>query len=135
MGRGRVRSWGTLVVRARWVCALGLWSLVSSCGPGVDMSGGGTCPQDTPASCPAGTPPSYASDVAPVIAGRCSTCHAPNEQEPSKLFGTYSQVFSQRTSILGQIHACKMPPAGAPTLTSDERRAVLTWLVCGAPDN
>jgi len=90
---------------------------------------------DTPVSCPSGTPPSYADDVAPVIAARCGACHAPNGQEPSKLFGTYTQVFAQRTSVLGQLHACKMPPAGAPTLTSDERRVVLTWLVCGAPNN
>lgn len=83
----------------------------------------------------AGAAPSYATDVAPVFANRCGSCHAPTGQEPTHPFQTYAQVFSQRATILAQLHACKMPPAEAAQPSAAERAAILTWLVCGAPNN
>ena len=44
---------------------------------------------------------------------------------------TYDEVKAQLTSVLTQIHACLMPPQDNPQLTSDERRVVLGWIVCG----
>jgi uncharacterized membrane protein len=103
------------------------------CG-GADAVVAPVCPNDTPASCP--TPaPSYATDVAPVLESRCGACHTPAGVEPSRLFQTYTQVAAQANDILGQIHTCRMPPAGQPALTDGERQAVLGWVVCGAVNN
>jgi uncharacterized membrane protein len=48
---------------------------------------------------------------------------------------TWAQVFPQAQSILSQVHACRMPPAGEPPLLASERQLILAWVVCGAPDN
>ena len=48
-------------------------------------------------------------------------------------FSAYDQVYSQRSQILNQVYACKMPPDGAEPLSPEERKTLLTWLVCGAP--
>jgi mono/diheme cytochrome c family protein len=92
------------------------------------------CPNDTPATCPSPAP-SYATDVAPMLQSRCGACHTPGGVEPGRLFQTWRQVSAQSTDILGQIHTCRMPPAGQPALTASERQAVLGWIVCGAVDN
>lgn len=92
------------------------------------------CPNDTPATCPVPVP-SYATDVAPMLQSRCGTCHTPAGVEPGRLFQTWTQVSAQRADILSQIHTCRMPPVGQPTLTDSERQAVLGWIVCGAADN
>jgi hypothetical protein len=36
---------------------------------------------------------------------------------------------------LNQVYACTMPPATAAKPTTQEREALLEWLVCGAPQN
>src|SRR5437016_5335100 len=104
-------------------------ALLAACG-GQDPS----CPNDLPSSCPSPTP-SYRNEVAPIIAGRCLSCHAPGGQEAARPLTTYSQVFSNRGPILTQIFACRMPPAGSAAPSPQERTLLLGWLVCGAPDN
>ena len=96
---------------------------------------GPACPNDLPGACPS-PPPSYARDVAPVIAARCGPCHAPGGVEAAQRdFSAYATVHTQRVTILTQIHACLMPPADAGTLDAAERATLQGWLVCGAPDN
>ena len=94
----------------------------------------GACPNDLPASCPSPAP-SYQTTVAPIINVRCVTCHSPGGQEASRPLQTYSQVYSERSAVLNQVYACNMPPGTAAKPTEQEREALLTWLVCGAPQN
>lgn len=99
-------------------------------------SGGSTsCPDDLPRSCPT-PPPSYAKDVAPILANRCAPCHFPGGVEVAAHdLSTYARVQAQRGSVLDQLHSCLMPPPDAGQPTAQERAAVLGWLVCGAQNN
>jgi hypothetical protein len=97
-------------------------------------SGSASCPEDLPAACPS-PPPSYAKDVAPVFQASCTPCHAAGGQQQSRLLTDYAHVFPQRSAVLNQVHACKMPPSNGPPLTAEGRKLLLAWLVCGAPNN
>lgn len=97
-------------------------------------SSGPSCPNDLPASCPSPAP-SYQSMIAPLISARCLICHSPGGQEASIPFTTYQNVFAERSPMLNQVYACYMPPTGAQPLSAQERNQLLTWLVCGAPNN
>jgi hypothetical protein len=95
----------------------------------------GACPNDLPDECPAPAP-SYDAAVAPILARRCAPCHFPGGVEvQAHDFSTYEQVHAQAGTILGQIHACLMPPADAGQPTAEERLTLEGWLVCGAPRN
>lgn len=102
-----------------------------ACGPSTTS----VCPNDVPTLCP--TPaPSYATAVAPALQRACLPCHGPGGAEfPTHDVTTYDTVFAQRRAMLNQIHACQMPPPGAPALTAAERTALLAWFVCEAPNN
>jgi len=100
---------------------------------GLD-SGSATCPDDLPASCPA-VAPSYAKDVAPVIQQGCAPCHAPGGEQESRPLVTYAGAFANRTAMLNQVHACRMPPSNAPPLSAEGRTILQTWVVCGGPNN
>jgi uncharacterized membrane protein len=95
-----------------------------------------TCPDDLPsdADCE-GTLPSYKAEVAAVVNERCGTCHGPGGVEVSLPLSTHAQLYQQRRSVLNQIFTCRMPPACAIDLTSDERAMLLKWMVCGSLDN
>jgi hypothetical protein len=95
----------------------------------------GTCADVEPDTCP--TPmPSYSHDVAPILQQSCvEGCHSATGVDPGRPLETYQEVFGRRTEVLSQIAACRMPPAGAPVPTDDERGTVLGWVVCGAPNN
>ena len=79
--------------------------------------------------------PSYQNDVAPIFANRCTACHSPTGQEPTRLLTDYADVFAQRSAVLTQVYGCLMPPAGAMAPSASERALLLDWLVCGAPNN
>lgn len=100
------------------------------CGPAPSK----TCPNDVPAACPDGAP-SYAAQVAPLLARRCGACHTAGGVSATHAFDSYEQVHAQRTGILVQLHACLMPPADQPQATADERQTIFAWLVCGAQNN
>jgi uncharacterized membrane protein len=95
----------------------------------------------TPASrsevvaCPS-PPPSYRADVVPVLRERCFACHAGNGEEVDDHdFSTFEKVHAQRGDIEGKVRARAMPPAGRQQLTEPERRTLLSWLDCRAPEN
>jgi hypothetical protein len=94
------------------------------------------CPDDQPSQsdCPDATP-SYQSEIAPIIQERCTVCHVPGGLEPDKLFDSYERILPQRARMLVFIYSCRMPPTCATQLTSDERRKLLKWFVCSAPNN
>lgn len=93
-----------------------------------------TCPEDLPAACPANAP-SYQLDVAPIFASRCVVCHSPDGSDTQRTFVNYLAIYANRGAILDQVYACNMPPSGAASPTASERAKLLTWLVCGAPNN
>jgi hypothetical protein len=100
----------------------------------VDSDAEASCPQDLP-SCPS-SPPSWASEVQAIINLRCNACHGVGGIEQSKWnFSTYQGVHNNFGSVLNQVYGCTMPPADAAAPTSDERLALLEWLVCRAPNN
>ena len=92
------------------------------------------CPQDLPAACPSNVP-SYQMDVAPIFAQRCVVCHSPDGSDAQRDYVHYTAIYANRGAILDQVYACNMPPSGATAPTPSERTKLLTWLVCGAPNN
>lgn len=89
--------------------------------------------------CPA-TPPSWQNDVEPLIVTYCLTCHSDGGVAPSKFdYTSYQGVYTNRAEMLNQIYQCVMPlvdaspPAAQPSAA--ERQTLVSWLVCGAPDN
>jgi hypothetical protein len=106
--------------------------LAAGCGSGGAED---PCPADLPSSCPADAA-GYKATIAPMLAELCVPCHS--QGGPSvHLLQTYAEVSALRGSVLDQVYACKMPPAGSgyPALTTTQRLALLGWLVCGAPDD
>src|SRR5918911_16984 len=103
--------------------------LLAACGGGSEVN----CP-NVSQTCPSPAP-SFASDVRPIINARCVTCHSPGGQEAVRDYTTYSGVFAQRQPMLTQVYSCRMPPAGNPQPTTQERQTIISWLVCGAPNN
>ncbi len=93
-----------------------------------------TCPQDLPTACPSNVP-SYQSDVAPIFASRCVVCHSPDGSDTQRTYVNYAAIYANRGAILDQVYACNMPPSGDPAPTAPERTKLLTWLICGAPNN
>ncbi len=94
----------------------------------------GLCPNDLPTFC--GVAPSWATQVSPVFARTCGTCHGPGGVEAARPFVTWNDVSARQTSVLTQIYGCAMPlPDAGVSLTMAERGVVLEWLTCGAPNN
>jgi len=86
-------------------------------------------------ACPP-TPPSYRADIVPTLQQRCFTCHAGSGEEVEDHdFSTFEKVRAQRTAIEGKVRARAMPPVGRPQLSERERKEILAWVSCGAPDN
>lgn len=106
---------------------------VAACGtsPATD------CPADEPATCPASGAPSYATDVAPIFEKYCtSQCHQPGGTAEDRLLATYADVKRVGVSDINtQVYDCLMPMPPAPDPTLEERVTLLTWIVCGSPDN
>jgi hypothetical protein len=95
------------------------------------------CPLDLPdgGDCPTASP-SYL-DVTPVFSTKCSTCHQPGGLAPKFRFDSYAAIYNNRQTridIFTQIYNCRMPPSCAPNLSPEERKLMLEWFVCGAPN-
>lgn len=103
----------------------------TSCGSSQDSA---RCELTLASSCPAAAP-SYSQDIAPILSASCTSCHGPGGQESQIDFTSYSGVYTKRQSILAQIYDCAMPPSGATALATKDAETLLTWLVCGAPNN
>jgi uncharacterized membrane protein len=103
--------------------------LLAACGGSESVN----CP-NLSTTCPS-PQPSYANDVRPIVNARCTVCHSPGGQEASRDLTTYSHVFEQRQAVLTQVFSCRMPPSDAPQPTAQERSVLVSWLVCGAPNN
>jgi hypothetical protein len=95
-------------------------------------------PQDLPPddNCPDAAP-SYAKEVAAIIARKCTVCHQPGGVEPVNQFDTLAKILKNQNNIhmLTQVYSCRMPQACGAPLTPAEKQKLLQWLVCGAPNN
>ena len=89
------------------------------------------------------TAPSFARDVAPVIADKCAGCHRSGGIAPFPL-ETASQISRQADAIAAVVEAGLMPPwppgklspayvaQDTRTLSSGQRAAILAWALGGA---
>ena len=79
--------------------------------------------------------PSYANDVAPIIAARCAMCHN-GEPGMEWSLAEYDDVYDWRGTITIQLRNCSMPPADSGyTLPENERETINAWLICDAKNN
>jgi hypothetical protein len=95
-----------------------------------------SCPDDLPTSCPA-TVPSYQSQVASIVQTVCATpCHSPGQLAANRPLTDYQSIFNLKDAILNNVAVCNMPPPVAMTQLGEADRATLmSWIVCGAPNN
>ena len=101
---------------------------------GTDASGGGdACVRALP-TCPP-SPPGWSAMVQTIVEDRCVVCHHPGGADTTRDYTSYARVYAERGSVLNQVFACAMPPPGATPLAAAERTKLMTWLVCGAPDD
>jgi uncharacterized membrane protein len=125
-------------MRARALIALMLAAAAactSSSGSSSSDAGPAPCPNDLPDSCP-NPPPSYMNGVAAIIDAKCNVCHANGGPgQSTEDLSTYDKIHSRRGPMLNQVYTCLMPPPDGGPLTPDERKQLLGWLVCEAPDN
>ena len=123
-------------------CTSGDSSSASSSGSSASSSGSsgssgstsGDCPDIVPATCPP-SPPTYAKDIAPLVQATCAPCHARGGVEASRILTNYDGLFKQSNPVLLQVAACRMPPRNSPPMSEDGRKALLTWVVCGAKND
>jgi len=126
----RASAWRALLV------ALGLAGAVALALPACsDGDSPAACPGVTAESCP-DVVPSYQDEIAPLVAARCQTCHAPENDSGLWSLGDQESVAEWSDTILRQIRTCAQPPPDSGVrLTPSERHALEVWLVCGAPNN
>ncbi len=117
-----------------WLLIFGL----AAC-PGEDPAGGGDagCPNDLPPMSVCSSPiPSYTTDIAPILQKHCLMCHSPGGVSAAWDLTTYPNVHTLEGQVLSQVYSCRMPyPDGGLPLSPEERKELLTWLVCDAPNN
>lgn len=66
-----------------------------------------------------------------VLSAKCATCHigVPKAKFDGKDCAT---VAALANTIKGEISKGAMPPKGSPTLSADEKAAILDWIAAGA---
>ncbi len=90
-----------------------------------------TCDRTLP-DCPA-KPPSYSGQVGAIFTDRCVGCHYTGSKIARTDLSSYAKIHAVRGSVLTQVFGCLMP-SDEPLQTA-QRRAILEWLACGAPDD
>jgi Tetratricopeptide repeat len=88
-------------------------------------------------------PPTFAHDIAPIIYGKCATCHHPGAAAPFPLL-TYQDVKKRASQIAASTKSGYMPPwlpetgfgdfSGDPRLTPAQIEAISDWARAGAPE-
>jgi hypothetical protein len=93
--------------------------------------GGALACVPAPTVCPAPAP--TWTDVSPIFQNICVQCHNGMIGGPWPLM-QYQHVADWRDLVRAMVIDCSMPPpdAGVP-MTDEERIAILTWILCGAP--
>lgn len=87
------------------------------------------CTLTAPTTCP--EPATTYSDIAPVLAAKCVTCHYGATGGPWPLT-SYDDVANWRDAVRDDVLDCSMPPPDSGiTLDDAERLAILSWVRCG----
>ena len=96
----------------------------------------------TSSECENGTSLSWGSFGQAFFERHCTSCHSSDLDTSRRSgatstsnFDTYSSVIKQRSKILlyaGKLTGAKMPPTN--TVPLDERKALIEYLKCGAPE-
>lgn len=118
------------LVTALFLTAAVLCTLLASCGsentpsPSVPLPGPTTplCPNTTPAT------PSYTTDVAPIIAARCSGCHQNGRADGGIALNSLAQVKTaiQSNGLLNQVNTNNMPK-GSSGIPQCEKEILTNW--------
>lgn len=77
---------------------------------------------------------SYSSGISDLVNRACMPCHAPGGEESSVPLTDYKHVAGESMTIGNELVLCEMPPDGSPELGEDDRKQMLDWLSCGAPE-
>lgn len=113
--------------------AFGLLLALTACATEAPQVTPPACPDDLPGACPSPAP-RWTGQVDAIVAAKCTSCHQPGAQAPSPTFHTYTLAVAAAQRIEMQVYGCRMPLGTAPQLTTDERAAILGWVVCGMPE-
>lgn len=82
----------------------------------------------------AGSQLAYNGQILKIFQARCTPCHAPGNQMGLPNWQDYDTVFAKKALIYQRaVVARSMPPAGASTITDDERSQLGAWINAGAP--
>ena len=95
------------------------------------------------AQAPAAGAPTFNKDVAPIVYGKCASCHREGEVAPMSLL-TYEQVRPWARAIKSKVIAREMPPWGADpreslpmrndiSLSDAQIQTIAAWVDAGAP--
>jgi peroxiredoxin len=108
-------------------------------------------PETEPVGCPIDRPTAprwtaraeYCRDIAPILGRHCVRCHRPGQVGPFSLM-TYRQAWGWAGAIAEAVEGGRMPPwhadprhgefANDARLQDRERRLILDWVDCGAPE-
>jgi hypothetical protein len=90
--------------------------------------------------CPeTGPPPTYADDVAPILAAHCTGCHGPGGENQDVLLTSYAALAKKNgTSSIAQtaiadVLGCKMPPSPLLRVPEQEQKTLVCWLKAKTP--
>ena len=65
----------------------------------------------------------------------CRPCHAPGGSQAVRPLTDYLGMSKQSDGALLQVNACRMPPRNSPPISEEGRKALVTWVVCGAKND
>lgn len=102
-----------------------------------------TGPVSAQGAAPASAAPTFAKDVAPIVYGKCASCHREGEVAPMSLI-TYEQVRPWARAIKSKVISREMPPWGADpkeslpmrndiSLSEAQIQTLVAWVDAGAP--
>lgn len=132
------RSWNARALRA-WACVFATSALgACSAKPSADSDAGPlapVCPMAVPSNCPS-PPPTWTTDIQTIIEARCYPCHGPGGVEQSAQdFTSYQGTTVVSATIDFEVFHCLMPPPDAGAATPAEQLTILTWILCGTPND
>ena len=116
------------------VCVTSVACSSESHGDGKGYLGGDAgvvaCDVQLPSGTCSGPTPSYATDVAPILAQHCTGCHNPNGEYPAIRLDSYAQATNRMhiSTALALLGACQMPPAPLPPVPDDEATMLYCWI-------
>ncbi|MET0795020.1 MAG: cytochrome c [Polyangiaceae bacterium] len=99
-------------------------------GEGTELTPIAECKVQAPTACP--DPATRYADVVDIFRSKCVSCHYGAAGGPWPLT-TYEDASDWKDTIRDDLLDCSMPPPDAGVELSDQdRRAILTWVRCGA---